>query len=57
MPNKPRPRCPKCGAAMAPLFRKGARGTSYVRAGSAFQCPTCDVLAHGRGKRAEFMGA
>jgi hypothetical protein len=42
---------------MAPLFRKGARGTSYVRAGSAFQCPNDDILAMGRGKRAEFMGA
>lgn len=55
MPNKPRPRCPKCGSAMAPLFRKGARGSSYVRAGSSFQCSNDDVLARGRGARAKFM--
>lgn len=56
MSNKPRPRCPKDGAAMVPLFRKRPRGSAYARAGVAFYCAEHDVLARGRGKRVEFLG-
>lgn len=55
MPNKPRPRCPKCDVAMAPLFRKRPRGSGYARAGNTFQCANCETLAKGRGGRAKFL--
>jgi hypothetical protein len=55
MPNKPRPRCPSCNVAMAPLFRKRPRGSGYARAGTAFQCLSCERLAHGRGGKAKFL--
>lgn len=55
MPNKPRPRCPECQTAMAPLFRKRPRGSGYARAGTAFQCPSCDTLAKGRGAKTKFL--
>lgn len=55
MPNKPRPRCPNCNVAMAPLFRKRPRGSGYARAGNTFQCTNCETLAKGRGARAKFL--
>jgi hypothetical protein len=55
MPNKPRPRCPKDGAAMLPLFRKRVRGRGFMRAGDAFYCDQHDVLARGRGKRTKYL--
>lgn len=45
MPNKARPRCPKCSTTMTPLYRKGARGKAMVRAGPTFICPEDTVLA------------
>jgi hypothetical protein len=50
MPNKPRPRCPKDGAAMQPLFAKRPRGSGYVRAGDSFYCSEHGLLAKGRGR-------
>lgn len=50
MPNRPRPRCPNCNIAMAPLFRKGSRGTAFVRLPEAFYCSEHDLLARGRSK-------
>lgn len=48
MANKPRPRCPECGQAMDPLYRKRPHGTTYARAGDTFYCHEHDVLAKGR---------
>lgn len=51
MPNRPRPRCPKCGAAMAPVFRKRERGDSYARVPDVFWCEKDGKLAKGRTRR------
>ncbi|HEX2066101.1 MAG TPA: hypothetical protein VHI93_04740 [Candidatus Thermoplasmatota archaeon] len=48
MPNRARPRCPDCQAAMSPLFRKGPRGKAFVRVPDAFVCSQHDRLARGR---------
>jgi peptide methionine sulfoxide reductase MsrB len=50
MPNRVRPRCPTCDAAMGPVFRKGPRGKAFVRIRDAFYCPEHNLLAHGRKK-------
>lgn len=55
LPNKPRPRCPECEAAMAPLYRKRPQGTTYARAGDAFYCHEDDILAKGRTDATEFI--
>jgi hypothetical protein len=48
MPNRARPRCPACGRAMSPVFRKGARGKAFVRVPDTFHCLEDDKIAHGR---------
>lgn len=55
MPNRARPRCPKCGAAMAPVFRKRERGETYARVPEVFWCEEDTLLAKGRSKRAAFL--
>jgi hypothetical protein len=40
---------------MAPLFRKRPRGSGFARAGTAFQCTSCERLAVGRGSRTQFL--
>lgn len=55
MANKPRPACSVCGKKMVPLFRKGARGTSFMRAGQAFMCLEDGTLAKGRGKKVAYL--
>lgn len=57
MANKPRPRCPKCGEAMIPLYKKRPKGSTYARAGDTFWCEGDDILANGRQKRAKFLDA
>lgn len=52
MPNRPRPRCPKCSAAMEPLYRKRLRGDTYARVADVFWCDACAKLARGRRKPA-----
>jgi hypothetical protein len=50
MPNRVRPRCPKCQAAMTPLYRAGGRG-GFKRLRDTFTCAQHDsILAHGRRK-------
>lgn len=55
MPNKPRPRCPKDGAAMSPLFAKRVRGSGFKRAGEVFYCEEHGIVAKGRGGRVKFV--
>lgn len=55
MANKPRPRCPECDSAMAPLYRKRPNGTTYARAGTTFYCYEHDILAKGREEDAQFI--
>ncbi|HEX2067039.1 MAG TPA: hypothetical protein VHI93_09530 [Candidatus Thermoplasmatota archaeon] len=50
MPNRARPRCPDCRAAMSPLFRRGSRGKAFVRVAEAFVCSQHGRIAHGREK-------
>ena len=50
MPNRIRPRCPDCGAAMTPVYRKGARGQAFVKIPDTFTCPEDETLARGRRK-------
>jgi hypothetical protein len=50
MANRARPRCPTCGTAMSPVFRKGARGKAFVRVPEAFYCIEHDLMARGRAK-------
>lgn len=55
MANKPRPRCPECDQAMAPLYRKRPNGTTYARAGATFWCDDHEILAMGRKKKTQFL--
>jgi hypothetical protein len=50
MANRVRPRCPTCNVSMGPVFRKGARGVSFVRVPDAFYCVEHNVVARGRKK-------
>jgi hypothetical protein len=40
---------------MAPLFRKRPRGSGFARAGTAFQCMSCERLALGRGPKVQYL--
>lgn len=40
---------------MAPLFRKRPRGSGFARAGTSFQCVSCETLAKGRGAKAKYL--
>lgn len=48
MPNRIRPKCPTCGAAMAPVFRARERGDSFARIADVFWCDDHQKLARGR---------
>ena len=50
MPNRPRPRCQECTAAMEPVFAKRERGKTHARIMETFWCRACDILAKGRAK-------
>lgn len=50
LPNRIRPRCPACDAAMSPLYAKGPRGKAFVRVPDVFWCPDDRRLARGRRK-------
>ena len=50
MPNRPRPRCQDCTAAMEPVFAKRERGKSHKRIAEAFWCRACGTLGKGREK-------
>jgi len=54
MPNRVRPRCPQCEAAMLPVFRQRPRGATYERIPDVFHCPDHEVMARGRKKAAYF---
>lgn len=46
--SQARPRCPKCGAVMAPLFCKSPRGSGFARAPGAFVCRKDEVVGKGK---------
>ena len=50
MPNRPRPRCQDCTAAMEPVFAKRERGKTHARIMETFWCRACGMLAKGRAK-------
>jgi hypothetical protein len=52
--NKARPRCPKCGTAMEPLYMRRRRGKGMVRFAAVFACREHGILASGR-KRTRFL--
>ena len=53
MPNRPRPKCPKCGRALEPAYRKTSRGGT-TRIPDVFWCEDDGVLARGR-KRTRYV--
>jgi len=55
MANRPRPRCPDCGQAMGPVFRKRPRGETFARINDVFWCDTCESLARGRIKKVKYV--
>lgn len=50
MPNRVRPRCTACTAAMLPVFRQRPRGEKMERIPDVFYCPDDHTLARGRRK-------
>lgn len=50
MPNRIRPKCPVCNAAMAPMYGKGPRGKAFIRVKDAFWCAEDNQIARGRRK-------
>lgn len=55
MVNRPRPRCTGCEQAMAPVFQKRIRGSTFSRVPDVFWCNDCEALARGRRARARFL--
>lgn len=55
MPNRPRPRCPGCGTAMDPVFRKRSRGDTFARVPEVFWCDACGKGARGRLRKVAFF--
>jgi hypothetical protein len=50
VPNRIRPRCPKCERVMSPVYRRRDRAKTFARVPDVFWCPEGHSVAKGRSK-------